>query len=255
MTAVITSKTNARVKALRAAATGSRRSSDGLVAIEGPNLLAEAIHSHMPLHSIYVREDAIELLRTLKMDAETEPIVLSRDVFNGAVATESSQGIAALVRPAMQTLSLTDNPLLLVLVGLQDPGNMGTLLRSAEAFGADAVVVTPGTVDAWNQKAIRASAGSIFRMPVVEMELSALKQTGVRLTAAVARDGNSPDQTNFLGPCAIVIGNEGSGLDAASLRLMDNVVTIPCPGTVESLNAATAGSLLLYEASKQRCAL
>jgi TrmH family RNA methyltransferase len=152
---------------------------------------------------------------------------------------------------------------------LQDPGNLGTLIRSAEAFGATAVLTTHGTVSEWNQKALRASAGSVFRVPVVAIsteELIALQSRGVRLLAAVApnseTDSNSPldsksnsasvrdaDLTN---PCALMIGNEGAGLGDEFLALADTRITIPTPGRVESLNAAIAGSLLLYEAARQR---
>jgi tRNA(Leu) C34 or U34 (ribose-2'-O)-methylase TrmL len=146
--------------------------------------------------------------------------------------------------------------LILVAAGLQDPGNLGTLVRSAEAFGVAGVLTTPGTVSGWNQKALRASAGSVFRLPVVAVgvaELAALKQRGVRLLAAVGSgDAVAAQEVDFSGSCALMIGNEGVGLSDELLELADERVTIPCPGRVESLNAAIAGSLLLYEASRQR---
>jgi TrmH family RNA methyltransferase len=159
-------------------------------------------------------------------------------------------------------------PLLLVAAGLQDPGNLGTLIRSAEAFAATAVLTTPGTVSPWNQKALRASAGSVFRVPVVAVshaDLAALKSRRIRLLAAIAPESHSdargngtrverpsnamPDLTQ---PTALMIGNEGAGLSPDLLALADARISIPTPGPVESLNAAIAGSLLLYEASRQR---
>jgi TrmH family RNA methyltransferase len=118
-------------------------------------------------------------------------------------------------------------------------------------------LTTTGTVSAWNQKALRASVGSVFRVPVVAVgfdEVAALKTRGVRLLAAVGtQDGAPPAQSeNFTSACAVMIGNEGAGLAAEWMELADARVTIPCPGAVESLNAAVAGSLLLYEASRQR---
>ena len=148
--------------------------------------------------------------------------------------------------------------LVLIAVGLQDPGNLGTLVRSAEAFGASGVLTTPGTVSAWNQKALRASVGSVFRVPVVAVtacEVEGLKRRGVRLIAAVGAGGDgvvSASEMDFGGACAVMIGNEGSGLGAVWVEMCDARVTIPCPGPVESLNAAIAGSLLLYEAARQR---
>ena len=149
-------------------------------------------------------------------------------------------------------------PLVLVAAGLQDPGNLGTLVRSAEAFGAAGVLTTPGTVSAWNQKALRASAGSVFRVPVVAVDaagLEGLKRGGMRLIAAVGSGGAGVAEAaemDLRGSCAVMIGNEGSGLAAEWMGMCDGRVTIPCPGPVESLNAAVAGSLLLYEASSQR---
>lgn len=148
--------------------------------------------------------------------------------------------------------------LILIAVGLQDPGNLGTLVRSAEAFRATGVLTTPGTVSAWNQKALRASVGSVFRVPVVGVtasEVEGLKGRGVKLIAAVGSDDFgvvAAAEMDFRVPCAVMIGNEGSGLGAEWMEMSDVRVTIPCPGKVESLNAAVAGSLLLYEASQQR---
>jgi TrmH family RNA methyltransferase len=147
------------------------------------------------------------------------------------------------------------NPLILIAVGLQDPGNLGTLIRSAEAFGATGVMTTPGTVSAWNQKAIRASAGSVFRVPLAVADSAAmeiLEQQGVRLLAALKDDATAIEEVDLRGACAFLVGNEGAGLSEDWVRLADERVTIPCPGWVESLNAAVAGSLLLYEASRQR---
>jgi TrmH family RNA methyltransferase len=134
------------------------------------------------------------------------------------------------------------------------------LIRSAEAFGAAGVLTTPGTVSAWNQKALRASVGSAFRVPVVAVtreEVARLQEDGVTLLAAVGVDGEGvlPVQEVDLSRAAgIMIGNEGSGLAAEWLALANARITVPCPGPVESLNAAIAGSLLLYEASRQRAA-
>jgi TrmH family RNA methyltransferase len=152
------------------------------------------------------------------------------------------------------------SPLLLVAAGLQDPGNLGTLVRSAEAFAATAILTTPGTVSEWNQKALRASAGSVFRVPVVGVtlaEVAALKSRGVRLFAAVADDPLGEKvlpiaEADLTQACALMIGNEGAGLSEELLALADTRITIPTPGRIESLNAAIAGSLLLYEASRQR---
>jgi TrmH family RNA methyltransferase len=256
---VISSRANARVKQLRAAFQGHARLSGGMVAIEGDHLLEEALRSGMVLKTVFVseRRDVPKMV-----PRGVEVLRLTEEVFGSVVETQSPQGVAALMVPPVRVLGDVVGSggelLILIAVGLQDPGNLGTLVRSAEAFGAAGALTTPGTVSAWNQKALRASVGSVFRLPVVGVnasEIEGLKSWGVRLIAAVGAEGVSvveAQEMDFRGPCALMIGNEGSGLGQEWLEMCDAQVTIPCPGPVESLNAAVAGSLLLYEASRQR---
>jgi TrmH family RNA methyltransferase len=258
---LVTSRANARVKQLRAAFAGHARLSGGLVAIEGENLLREALDSGLPLKTIFLSE---RVAPPAWLPRGVELLVLAEEVFASAVDTQHPQGIAALLVPPVwkieSALPANDNAALLLLAaGLQDPGNLGTLIRSAEAFGATAVLTTAGTVSEWNQKAVRASAGSVFRVPVVAItaeELIALKSRGVRLLAAVAPNADSGSESaadaGLTNACALMIGNEGAGLGEEWLALADARISIPTPGRVESLNAAVAGSLLLYEASRQR---
>jgi TrmH family RNA methyltransferase len=261
---LVTSRANARVKQLRAAFAGHARLSGGLVAIEGENLLREALDSGLPLKTIFLSE---RVAPPAWLPRGVELLVLAEEVFASAVATQHPQGIAALLLPPRWEMAAATaaNALYLVAAGLQDPGNLGTLIRSAEAFGATAVLTTAGTVSEWNQKALRASAGSVFRVPVVQTDadqLIELKSRGVRLLAAVAPNseaysdsGSNSDvaaYASLINSCALMIGNEGAGLGEEWLALADARITIPTPGGVESLNAAVAGSLLLYEASRQR---
>ena len=256
----ISSRSNARVKQLRAAFQGRARLSGGLIAIEGEHLLEEALRSGIVLKTAFVSERR-DVPRILPRGVEL--LRLTEEVFASVVETQSPQGIAALLVPPLPVVEdviggAEASALILIAAGLQDPGNLGTLVRSAEAFGATGVLTTPGTVSAWNQKALRASAGSLFRMPVVSAavdEIARLKERGVRLVAAVGAEDPgviTAQEMDLRGGCAVMIGNEGSGLAAEWLALCDARVTIACPGPVESLNAAVAGSLLLYEASRQR---
>ncbi len=275
---LITSRANPRVKQLRAAFAGNARMADGLVAplvaIEGENLIREAMRSGIALHTVFLNE---HITAPSWLSRDVEILHLADAIFASAVDTQSPQGIAALVAPpqwqleSVLTASSTARkaPLLLIAAGLQDPGNLGTLIRSAEAFAATAVLTTHGTVSPWNQKALRASAGSVFRVPVVSTttnDLAQLKSHGIRILAAVAPESNSDIHSkgtrahsaftvDLTQPVAIMIGNEGNGLSADLLALADARINIPTPGPVESLNAAIAGSLLLYEASRQREAM
>jgi TrmH family RNA methyltransferase len=170
-----------------------------------------------------------------------ELMELTDEVFASVVDTQTPQGIAALLVPP--TWILEDafppqtTPLILIAAGLQDPGNLGTLIRSAEAFVATAVLTTPNTVSKWNQKAIRASAGSVFRLPVIaatSAEISALKSRGLHLYAAVVEDPLQPKplpliEAKLNQPCALTIGNEGAGLGEELLALADTRITIPTP--------------------------
>ncbi len=173
---VVESKDNARLKELRRALAAAGRSAVGRVGIEGPHLLEEALRAGLRVKTIFVAQDGERLLDALPMPPETEILRLPAKLLDSALATETPQPIAALVEPPDWTwahlLEADDSrkPLVVVLAGLQDPGNLGTILRSAEAFGATGVVSLPGTVSAWNPKAVRASAGSVFRVPLLAVE-------------------------------------------------------------------------------------
>jgi TrmH family RNA methyltransferase len=256
---IVQSRQNARVKELRAAFARAARTESSLLAIEGEHLLQEAIASGIHFNTIFMRQGSESLLDRLEVPQRTEVLVLPPEVFASAVHTESPQGIAALVHPPRFTLDRVlagARPLVLIAAGLQDPGNLGALIRSAEAFGATGYVILPGTVSPENQKTLRASAGSIFRLPGViaceENLFHELATRGFQTFAAVASHGQPLTECDLTSRCALMVGNEGSGIPSAILRRADRCVTIATPGPVESLNAAVAGSILLYEAARQR---
>jgi TrmH family RNA methyltransferase len=260
VTVEIKSRSNARVKQLRAAFAGQERLSEGLLAIEGEHLLEEAVRSGLKIRTVFLTGEQPIPAGTR---ANTEIVRLSTDIFRSVVETRSPQGIAALVKPPQfemaEIFEQQDQALIVVAAGLQDPGNLGTIIRSAEAFGANGVIATPGTVSAWNQKAVRASVGSVFRLPVATattQEIAGMAaEYGVRLLAATGSTKSGvlrAQDTGLSEPCAFLIGNEGAGLSQEWMDLGAESITIPCPGPVESLNAAVAASLLLYEASRQR---
>lgn len=257
----ITSRSNARVKALRAAFGGKASQPGELVGVEGSTLVLEAHRSGLTVEAIFVREQAItqlpaEVSQWLRSESGRTH-VLSTDVFESAVGTVSPQGIAALVQiPHAPDAKFSSNlRKVLVLEDIQDPGNLGTLIRSAEAFGVEQMFLTPGCANQWSPKVIRASAGSVFRMPIcrasIEPTLRQLRNSGVRIAGAVVQSQAAVPSTAapLSSPVAIVIGNEGAGLSPQAQALVDLRVNIPC--RTESLNAAIAGALLLYEAQRQ----
>jgi len=268
---IVQSKQNARLKELRRALSrplhesspdGQNAAGRGLAGIEGPNLIEEALRAGLRLACVFVAEGAEGLLEALLLPPQTEILLLPRALLGSALTTEAPQPVAALVAPPDWNWARLlggqrkTAPLLVVLAGLQDPGNLGAILRSAEAFGCSGVLSLPGTVSAWNPKAVRASAGSVFRVPLLAVSaeecFERLREAGVTvLTTAV--DGAQPAEgVNFARPVALIIGNEGSGVPAELAAQADGAVTISCPGPVESLNAAVAAGVLLYEASRQR---
>jgi TrmH family RNA methyltransferase len=267
---IVLSRQNARVKELRAGFAGSSRTEQGHIAIEGEHLLLEALTARLPISAVFIREGSEHYLDRLSLPESAEILSLPADLFASAVRTESPQGIAALVEPPASTLGrILDSsavPLILIAAGLQDPGNLGTLIRTAEAFAATGLVTLPGTVSTWNQKVLRASAGSVFRLPIVAASpgaagpeddiFSALESRNIVSLAAVApnaaSDSDPLTRHDLTGPTALILGNEGSGIPPEILRRVTARVIIPTPGPVESLNAAIAGSILLYEASRQR---
>jgi TrmH family RNA methyltransferase len=251
----VESRQNARIKELRAGLLRGGRTAHNHIAIEGLHLLQEAVKSGLTLHTVFVRAGNEGLLEQLAL-GHAEVLIVATDVFSSAAVTEHPQGIAALVEaPEFKVQAILEGtPLIVIAAGLQDPGNLGTLVRSAEAFGATGLILLPGTVSLWNAKTLRASSGSAFRLPVVSLAaddaFATLRAQGVRILAAVARDGDS--DADLRGPSALLVGNEGAGLPEEWIARADARVTIPCPGAVESLNAAVAGSVLLYDAMRQR---
>jgi TrmH family RNA methyltransferase len=261
---IVQSKQNSRLKELRVALAHPGQGARGLAGIEGPKLLEEALRAGLRIDCVFVAQGAEHLLEGLPLPAETEVLLVPRDLLESALATVTPQPVAALVEPPDWTWAHmlggqpSAAPLILILDGLQDPGNLGTILRSAEAFGASGVISHPGTVSAWNPKAVRASAGSVFRLPLLAVSaqecFARLLEAGVKIWTTTMHGAQPADLVDLAGPVALLIGNEGNGVSDHLAAKASGRLTIPCPGPVESLNAAVAASVLLYEASRQRAA-
>jgi TrmH family RNA methyltransferase len=259
---IVQSKQNARLKELRRALAFPGREGHGLAGIEGPNLIEEAINAGLLITCVFAAKGFEHLLDPMPIPPEIEILLMNRELLDPALVTESPQPIAALVElpdwtwAHIMTPGHNNAPLIVVLAGVQDPGNLGTVMRSAEAFGADGVIALPGTVSGWNPKAIRASAGSIFRLPFINASASEcftnLREAGVHIFTTTVLAAEPVDLVDLTVPVAIIFGNEGNGVPESVATHADEPVTISCPGAVESLNAAVAASVVLYEASRQR---
>jgi TrmH family RNA methyltransferase len=256
---LVQSKHNARLKELRRALADPGKAE--LAGIEGPNLVAEAVRSGVHLACVFAAEGSEKLVEGLHLPPAIEVLRLPRPLLDAVLTTDTPQPVAALVqRPEWTWAHLFSGrnraALIVVLAGLQDPGNLGTIVRSAEAFGATGIVSLPGTVSAWNPKAVRASAGSVFRVPVIAADerkcFGQLREAGMKVLATTVRGAELDVDFDMTGAIALMIGNEGSGVPDGLAARADGRITIACPGPVESLNAAVAASVLLYEASRQR---
>jgi RNA methyltransferase, TrmH family len=268
----IAGRHNPRLKELRSAFRRAELTPHGEYAIEGVKLLEEALRSGQHPEIVFFSESARPLAEKLlpQINGRTEAVVLPNALFNSIVPSEAPQGVAALIKPRVfscaQLLDRASKGPLVVASGLQDPGNLGTILRSAEAFGAVGVFLTEGTVSLYNWKVLRASAGSIFRLPILQIScaelLAMLRARGVRRLATSSHQGSSHLDSSHQGiplpkvswtlPLAIFIGNEGAGLSRELMREMDETVAIPQSAQVESLNAGVAASIVLYEAARNR---
>jgi RNA methyltransferase, TrmH family len=253
---------NALVKELRKAFAKGDVTEKSLCAIEGWRILEEAIRSGVKFHAVFFSASAQDRAERFlpQLGAHVEKLMLPDSLFASAVATDTPQGVAALVHWREFTLGdllvRSESRPLLVIAGVQDPGNLGTILRSAEAFEVAGALLGEGTVSPFNWKVVRASAGSLFRLPVVRMPvpqaLNQVRRRGLRLIATSSHKGTALDEAKLNGPLAIFIGSEGAGLSRDLLKEMDEIVAIPHSPKVESLNAGVATSIVLYEIARQR---
>jgi len=260
----ITSRTNAWLKRFRAALVHGPGGLGGLIGVEGERLVEEAFRSELAVEALLVSpkgERALpRLARWLAPERGVRLLRTSDRLFASAAGTETPQGIAALVRPREYRFEdlVGGIPLVVVLAGVQDPGNVGTIVRSAEAFGATGVITASGTANPFAPKSLRASAGSAFRVPLVtrmalSVALAQLRIAGLKFYAATVRQpAQGPEQIDWRQPAALLVGSEAAGLPDEVERAADARVRIGLAGIVDSLNAGVAASLLLYEAARQR---
>ncbi len=255
---MITSAQNSRIQHVRALLSQRKtRESSGEFALEGVRLVEEALASGWEARSLLYTAElsnrgqelvAISRLRGVEVE-ETAPHVLK-----AAADTENPQGILGVF--ARRELPLPERPNFVVIAdGLRDPGNFGTLLRTAVAAGVQAVLSAPGSVDAFSPKVLRAGMGAHFRLPLREWsfaEMAAWLKPGCRVLLSESAQGTPCWQFDLRAPLALLVGAEAEGASAEGRALADALVTIPMPGNSESLNAAVAAGVLLFEVVRQR---
>jgi TrmH family RNA methyltransferase len=251
---------NPLVKDLRRAFAHGELTSDGYCAIEGVRIIEEAIRSGLKFRAVFFSQSAESRAERLlpQVAAHVETLLLPNKLFASAVPSETPQGVAALVKiresSLEELLAKAQAGPLLAIAGVQDPGNLGTMLRSAEAFGATGVLLGEGTVSPFNPKVVRASAGSVFRLAFARKNLGEtlepMRTLGLRLFATSSHKGTPLHEANLSAPLALFIGSEGAGVPKDLLAKMDETLAIPHSPKVESLNAGVAASIVLYEVAR-----
>ncbi|PWV89351.1 TrmH family RNA methyltransferase [Paenibacillus cellulosilyticus] len=253
---------NARAKSWAALLDKKHRDRAGRFIVEGIHLVQEALRCGAEIEAVvYDGERGLpaELDRETALAEQHDLLVsASQAVMAKCTGTDSPPPVfAVVIKPVVNEEALfREQSLVVVLDGVRDPGNAGTIIRSADAVGADAVVLGRGCVDLYNPKTVRSTMGSLFHLPVIEADLSKLlpqaKERGIRLAATSLQSAVSCFDCDWTGPTWLVLGSESDGISADVLALADQSVIIPIRGQAESLNVAMAGTVILYEALRQR---
>jgi TrmH family RNA methyltransferase len=255
---MITSARNPKVQRLRALQEhAKRRKEHGSFVVEGVRLAEEALMSNWPIRTALITPSLAEsdpnLARALESRGVTEEVAAS--VMKSLSDTKTPQGV--LLEVELRDTKLPDTlDFALILDAITDPGNLGTLLRTAAAADCDAVLLAPGCADAFSPKVLRSAMGAHFRQPILAMDWPSIehivKENKLHAYLAEAWQGEVYDHADFTKPVALVLGGEASGASANVAALNSKQVQIPMPGRMESLNVATAGSILLFEIVRQR---
>ena len=259
---MITSISNPRVKKLRELMGKARlRKEEGVFIAEGLRMVSETPADR--LKELYISESFTDRSGLYGIKAgDDRTYVLSDDVFRRISDTKNPQGILAVVRRSdisAEDILKAGNPFILFLEDIQDPGNLGTMVRTAEAAGITGIIMSSDTVDIYNMKVVRATMGCMYRMPFAcagkgefEIILKMAREKGIGLYAAYLDSDEIYTDVSYASPCGIIIGNEGRGLKPSTAMLADKRIRIPMSGEAESLNAAMAAGIIMYEARRQR---
>ena len=256
---MITSVSNQQMKRIKELLNKSKqRRKEKCFVAEGIRMVAETPMDR--LEKIYVSESFYKNPPELRGMDLSKALIVDDQVFRQVSDTQTPQGIMAIVRQKENNLEdILNQPdaLLLLLENIQDPGNLGTMMRTAEGAGVTGIIMSRETVDIYNPKTIRATMGSLYRMPFVYVDdfcetVRLAKSQGIRLYAAHLDGKNTYDGEDYRQPSGFLIGNEGNGLTKEAADSATDYIRIPMGGQLESLNAAVAAAILMYEASRQR---
>jgi TrmH family RNA methyltransferase len=251
---IIRSRQNPIYKQVRSLLRRDRRHQERAFLVEGPRFIADAQRFGAKPQVLVLAESFATSL-DLPREAFHAARIFDDELYASVSDTVTSQGMLGVFAFPALTPDPAVVPFLLVADGIQDPGNLGTLIRSAAGAGATRVVTLPGTADPWSPKTVRAAASAHFLLPIETLPFEAFATSlpaDMTIIGADATGSDRYDDVDLTGPLALIVGSEGAGLSASARRLVTHLVSIPLANGVESLNAGVAGSILLFEGSRQR---
>lgn len=258
---IIKSKDNSKIKYVRFLNSKKGRDEENAFIVEGIKFVNEAIIENAHIMYLIFSEGAFEKteikeLYNLSIDTGTEVIICEDGVFNSSADTINAQGVIAVIKKNSNTKSIQDFKFAVMCDRIQDPGNLGTIIRTADAFGPATVILNKGCVDVYNPKVVRASAGAIFRVPFIQNDsdeeiLLELNDSGYKIISTVVDSEYSFDDIQKLEKICIVIGNEGQGVSEEIVNNSHMNITIKMTGRAESLNASIAAGICIYEIRKK----
>lgn len=262
MSIMISSKDNEKIKYTKSLLKTKGRTKEGKFIIEGYRILTLAIECEANLDYVFINEDFenkkehLDFIKVLK-EKNIKIYKTTNKIFKELVDTENTQGILAVVGFKNRDIDNNINDshkFVLILDRIQDPGNMGTIIRTADAAGVDAIINLKGCVDIYNPKVIRSTMGSIFDMNIIQSTqddtLRVLKEKGFEIVSSYLNTDNYYNTVNYKDKVALVIGNEANGVNDELIKESDTLVKIPIYGNAESLNAAISSAILMYEIKK-----
>lgn len=254
----IESKDNKLYKTIKKLKEKKYRIKEGKFILEGFRIIEEAVKAKIDIEYIIITEDNLSNLKEaeyLRDRSEDKIILISENLFISLSSTENPQGILAIAKFKNIEENLNGD-FYVVCDKVQDPGNLGTIIRTAHAAGVDGIILTKGTVDIYNEKTIRSTMGSIFYIPIYYDDskftiIKKLKDKGVALVTTSLQESKNFFNENLKGKVMLAVGNEGNGISGELFNLADKKVKIPMPGGAESLNVAVASAIILFEKVRQ----
>lgn len=260
---IIKSKDNSKIKYIRSLNIKKNRENDNTFVVEGIKFVWESIDENADIkfvlisESISQKKEILELIQILKHKL-IEYFLCEDNIFNGVTGTINSQGILSIVTKSSYSkeIILNNYKFIVLCDRIQDPGNLGTIIRTSDAFGPAAVILNRGCVDVYNPKVVRATAGSMFRVPFIIGEenqeiLEYIKRAGFKIISTVINSDYSFDNIDKFNKICVVIGNEGQGISQEIIEASDINITIKMNGRAESLNASIAAGICIYEIRKK----